>query len=134
MTALDYLARAACTGTVAGIGLGASQEQIRDALGSKCIADRRKKFLRIDYGLLEFSLYAGSCTNIAIQAHRLSHGVDELVPDSLSELLEGITERISFEDLRRKIEDDLSCRLEEFPKQSWDRCYHGWSPCASLCR
>ncbi|GAA1660732.1 hypothetical protein [Fodinicola feengrottensis] len=68
MTAIDYLAAVVGTGTVAGVGLGASPEQIRDALGSECVADRRKKFLRLDYGLLEFNLFVGSCENIAIQA------------------------------------------------------------------
>lgn len=123
MTAIGYLARVACTGTVAGIGLGASLEQIRDALGSECVADRRKKSLRLDYGLLEFNLVAGSCENIAIQVHRLAGGVGGLIPGTLSGSLEGIAERIQFEDLRGKIEDDSPCRLEESQGQRGYRCY-----------
>jgi hypothetical protein len=123
MTAIDYLAAVAGTGTVAGVGLGASPEQIRDALGSECVADRRKKSLRLDYGLLEFNLFAGSCENIAIQAHRLADGVDGLIPAPLLGSLDGIAERIVFDDLRGKVEDYFSCRLEEVQGQGGYRCY-----------
>jgi hypothetical protein len=123
MTAIGYLARVASTGSVAGVGLGATAEQIRDALGSECVADRRKKSLRLDYGLLEFNLFAGSCENIAIQVHRLAGGVHGLIPDPLAIPLDGIKERIAFNDLREDIEDRFSCRLEEVQEQGGYRCF-----------
>ncbi|MGH9338551.1 MAG: hypothetical protein ACRD1R_02930 [Acidobacteriota bacterium] len=71
MIAINFLARVALTGEVAGVGLGSSVEQIRDALGLERVSDRRKKSLRLDYGLFEFSLFSGSCEGIAVQVHRL---------------------------------------------------------------
>jgi hypothetical protein len=110
MGAIGYLARIAVTGTVAGIGIGASSEQIRDALGGGFVAARRRKSLRLDHGLLEFNLYAGSCENIAVQVHRLAGEVGGLIPDTLSGPLEGIADRVSFEYLRGISEDYLPCR------------------------
>jgi hypothetical protein len=122
MTAIGYLAGVANTGSVAGVGLGATAEQIRDALGSECVADRRKKSLRLDYGILEFNLFAGSCESIAIQVHRLADGVRGLIPDPLVIPLEGIGKRIAFSDLREEIEGRFSRRLEEVQEQSGYRC------------
>lgn len=83
MTGISFLASVAVTGAVAGLGLGSSAEQIRDTFGDRCVADRRKKSLRLDYGLLEFSLFAGSCESIAVQVHRLATGFEGLVPEAL---------------------------------------------------
>lgn len=123
MTAIGYLARVVGTGIVAGVSLGASREQVRDALGNESVADRRKKSLRLDYGLLEFGLFDGSCENIAIQVHRLAGGIGGLIPDSLSGLLGGIAERIQFEDVRKEVENHFHSRLEEVRRQGGYRCY-----------
>ncbi|MFJ6984369.1 MULTISPECIES: hypothetical protein [unclassified Streptomyces] len=118
MTAIKFLARAAMTGTVAGLGLGSSAEQVRDALGDQCIADRKKKSLRLDYGLLEFSFFAGSCEGIAVQVHRLTDGPERVIPDTLRPSLSDLSRTVSFEALRSEIERDGSCSLGELRRQS----------------
>ena len=123
MTAISFLARVAMTGTVAGLGLGSSAEQVRDTLGDQCIADRRKKSLRLDYGLLEFSLFAGSCEGIAVQVHRLTDGPEQVIPDALRPSLPEVPRTVSFEALRSEIERDCSYSLEELRRQSGYRCY-----------
>ncbi|MFJ2782273.1 MULTISPECIES: hypothetical protein [unclassified Kitasatospora] len=123
MTVISFLASAAVTGTVAGLGLGASPGQIRDALGGQCIADRRKKSLRLDYGLLEFNLFEGSCETIAMQVHRLANGTEGLVPSVLSAYFQGLSRGIPFQALRDEIERDGTCLLEELQRQHGYRCY-----------
>ncbi|WDO05893.1 hypothetical protein ME763_09570 [Streptomyces murinus] len=123
MTAISFLARVAVTGTVAGLGLGSSADQVRDALGDQCVADRRKKSLRLDYGLLEFSLFAGFCEGIAIQVHRLTGRPEQVIPDALRPFLSGLSRTVSFEALRSEIERDGSYFLEELQGQSGYRCY-----------
>jgi hypothetical protein len=60
MSAIACLAEVAVVGAVAGVGLGASLEEIGEAFGPEGFADRKKKSLRLDYGLLEFNLFGGS--------------------------------------------------------------------------
>ncbi|MEU3981763.1 hypothetical protein AB0F77_16960 [Streptomyces sp. NPDC026672] len=122
MTAISFLARVAVTGNVAGLGLGSSADQVYDVLGGRCVADRRKKSLRLDYGLLEFSFFAGSCEGIAVQVHRLSGGAERVIPDSLRSSLSGLSRTVSFEALRRAIERD-GYFLEELRRQSGYRSY-----------
>lgn len=123
MSVTRFLAAVAVTGTVVGLGLGASPVQIRDALGSEYIADRRKKSLRLDYGLLEFNLFEGSCETIAIQVHRLANGIEGLIPAALCAFFQGNPRSIPFEPIRNEIERDGACLLEELQKQYGYRCY-----------
>ncbi|MFE1960536.1 hypothetical protein [Streptomyces sp. NPDC059479] len=123
MRATSFLASVIMTGTVAGLGLGASREQIREALGDQCLADQRKKSLRLDYGILEFNLFAGRCETIAVQVHRLANGIEGLIPPVLSAYFQGISRGISFGALRDEIEKDGTCLLEELQGQPGYRCY-----------
>lgn len=123
MRAVTFLAAAAVTGTVAGLGLGVSHQQIRDVLGGQCIVDQRRKSLRLDYGLLEFNLFAGVCETIAVQVHRLARGTEGLIPPILGEYFQGLSGGVSFESFRNEIERDGSHALEELEKQYGYRCY-----------
>ncbi|MFC8271383.1 hypothetical protein ACFUJR_02320 [Streptomyces sp. NPDC057271] len=123
MTAISFLAGAVVTGNVAGLGIGSSPGQIRDALGDQCVADRRKKSLRLDYGLLEFSLFAGSCETIGIQVHRLARGTDGLIPSALNAYFQGLSGGIPFDSLREEIEMGGTRLLEELQRQRGFRCY-----------
>jgi hypothetical protein len=123
MRAIRFLASVVVTGTVAGLGLGVSSEQIRDALGDQCIADRRKKSLRLDYGILEFNLFAGCCETIAVQVHRLISGIEGLIPPALDAYFQGFSGGIQFEALRNEIEQDGTSLLEDIQGQSGYRCY-----------
>lgn len=123
MRATSFLASVAATETVAGLGLGVSPGQIRDALGDQCIADRRKKSLRLDYGLLEFNLFAGSCETIAVQVHRLANGIEGLIPSALSVYFQEASREVPFEALRNEIERGGTCLLEELQSQHGYRRY-----------
>lgn len=123
MMAINFLADSAVTGTVAGLSLGASQARICQVLGDTYGADRRRKSLRLDYGLLEFGLYAGSCETIALQVHRLASGSYDLVPPVLRVYFEDFPGRVRFEDLRNKIEERGDLFLEELQKQHGYRNY-----------
>lgn len=123
MRAISFLASVAVTGTIAGLGLGASPVRIRDVLGDQCVADRRKKSLRLDYGLLEFNLFEGSCETIAVQVHRLASGIGGLIPAVLSAFFQDVPRRIQFESLRDEIERDGVYFLQELQKQHGYRCY-----------
>ena len=123
MRETSFLASVAVTGTVVGLGLGASAVEIRDALGDRFVADRRKKSLRLDYGLLEFNLFEGSCETIAVQVHRLASGIEGKIPSVLSTFFQGVPRRIPFEALRNEIERDGTCLLEELQRQHGYRCY-----------
>ncbi len=123
MKLVAFLAAAAVSGTVARVGLGASQAMIRDELGDQCIADQRKKSLRLDYGLLEFNLSADRCESIAVQVHRLAHGAEGMIPPVLSAHIEEFSGRVLFESLRSEIERGGTSALEEIEKQYGYRCY-----------
>lgn len=110
-----------CSG---GRGAGASLEKIYEAFGPEGSADRKKKSLRLDYGLLEFNLFGGSCESIAVQVHRLAGGVRDLIPALLLGSIEEIPRRISYEDVRREIESLFTDLSEEFRgRRSGYRCY-----------
>ncbi|MEV7239396.1 hypothetical protein AB0N06_37685 [Streptomyces sp. NPDC051020] len=123
MRATSFLASVTVTETVAGLGLGASRGQIRETLGDQCLADQRKKSLRLDYGILEFNLFAGRCETIAVQVRRLANGIEGLIPPVLSTYFQGISKGIPFEALRNEIERDDACLLEELQGQPGYRRY-----------
>lgn len=128
MRITSFLASAVATGTVAGVGLGVSSAQIRDTLGSQCVADRRKKSLRLDYGLLEFGLFADVCETVAIQVHRLAGGVDGMIPSVLGGKFQDFSGTVQFESVRREIEREGVVALEEVESQSGYRCYRVIEP------
>ncbi|MDX8031675.1 hypothetical protein SK803_15730 [Lentzea sp. BCCO 10_0856] len=123
MKALKFLVGVIATETVAGVGLGVSSERIRDTLGEQYVADRRKKSLRLDYGLLEFGLYADVCETISIQVHRLFGGTQGLVPEVLEDAFSGFSRSIRFESLCNEVERTEIYTLAEVVKQQGYRCY-----------
>jgi hypothetical protein len=123
MTAVRFFADVARTGTIAGVGLGSSAEDIREALGDQFLEDRRKKSLRLDYGLLEFNLFSGVCEGIAVQIHRLAQGLDDLIPEALAPTLAELTNTMSFDMFRVEVERGGDCSIEELPPQTGYRCY-----------
>jgi hypothetical protein len=81
---LDFYARAATGGTVFGLGIGATPEQVAERLGPDFLDDRQRGMFRRDYGLLEFAFYrhpSWACQAIGIQVHRLlTEGADAVPP------------------------------------------------------
>ncbi|MEV6895416.1 hypothetical protein [Kribbella sp. NPDC051137] len=116
MSGAEFLAQMAVSGLVAGVGVGSSAEQIRDALGERCVADRRKRSLRMDYGLLEFSLFGGICESFAAQVHRLASG-GLVVPEPLKAAFVETSRTVSFVDLRVEVARK-GASLEEGNSQS----------------
>ncbi|MFI6286664.1 hypothetical protein ACIBCM_18255 [Streptomyces sp. NPDC051018] len=123
MSVITFLASVAVTGTVAGLGLGSSMGQIRDTLGDQYVADRRKKSLRLDYGLFEFNLYAGSCEAVGVQVHRLASGTDGLVPPVVSAHFQGFSGGVPISGLREEIKKGGVRLLEELQRQHGYRRY-----------
>ncbi|MER7078942.1 hypothetical protein [Saccharopolyspora kobensis] len=121
MTVIGFLSNVAVTGTVAGVGVGSSTEDIYEALGNECVVDRNGKSLRLDYGIVEFALYAGCCEGVTVQAHRLVHGV--VIPDALKAAFSVQSDAISFSALRAEIEAGGDYSLEERGRQFGYRSY-----------
>lgn len=123
MTIVSFLADAAVTETVAGLGVGSSPEEVRGVLGTECGADSKKKSLRLDYGLLEFGFYAGLCEGIYIQVHRLVTGREELVPGALRIAASGMSRTVSLDALRSEVERRGEYPLDELRPQTGYRLY-----------
>ncbi|MGQ4512913.1 hypothetical protein [Streptomyces sp. DW26H14] len=71
----------------------------------------------MDYGILEFNLFAERCETIAVQVHRLASGIEGLIPPVLSACFWGFSGEIPFEALRNEIERDGTSFLEELQGQ-----------------
>ncbi|GAB3925320.1 hypothetical protein GCM10029976_018390 [Kribbella albertanoniae] len=123
MSIVSFLADAAVTGKVADLGLGSRPEKVRGVLGPEGCADRKKKSLRLDYGLVEFAFYDGLCEGIFIQVHRLLNGPDEVVPDAFRLSFPGISRTVSFDAVRSDIEGRGGYYLEGLRAQTGYRHY-----------
>lgn len=123
MTGVDFFVHAAVTGSVMGLQLGSSVGQIRDTLGTRCVEDRSKKYLRMDYGLIEFGLFNGYCENIAIQVHRLASSAQVPMPDVLRNSLDDVGRRIPLSAVRAGVEKVGDHGLEELPRQAGYQCH-----------
>ncbi|APU13258.1 MULTISPECIES: hypothetical protein [Actinoalloteichus] len=123
MRVVEFLAEAALTGKVAGLGLGVSAERIRDVLGNESVAGRTKKSLRLDYGILEFNFLSGSCETIGIQVHRLVHGSDGLIPAALDVSFREVEGAVHLGPVRNEIERGGGYSLEECQSQHGYRRY-----------
>lgn len=107
MNDLDFYAQAATSGTVLGLGPGATPAQVEERLGGDFFDDRQRAVFRRDYGLLEISFYRDSswvCGAISIQVHRLLRGRVDVVPPVLIEEFGEFSARIKFHHLERVID------------------------------
>ncbi|WP_410564605.1 hypothetical protein [Amycolatopsis sp. cmx-4-61] len=123
MTLLESLSEIVCAGSVARVGLGSSSAQIREALGAELLADRDRKALRLDYGMLEFNLYSDRCETISVQLHRLAGdpgiGATGVLP--IGQRAEADT--VALDDLQAALIRRCSLNLAEGDNRAGYRCY-----------
>lgn len=120
---VESLAEIICTSTVSGVGIGSSLEGIREALGEELVSDRKKKSLRLDYGILEFSLYSNVCESFTVQVHRVAAHPDVGTAGVLPDGRRVDFDSVSLEELREVLLRKCSIRLEELKPQGGYRCY-----------
>jgi hypothetical protein len=88
MSDLDLYVEALTEGTVLGVAVGATDDEVANVLGTDFLDDVRKKRMRRDYGLIELYFhregYVWRCAGITLQVHRLA-GATDLVPAPLAE-------------------------------------------------
>ncbi len=113
MSDLDFYAQAAVHGDVLGVGVRSGPEAWQAALGPGYIDDLGKGLLRRDYGLVELSFARTdgimSCFGIAVQVHRLIHGLE--APEALVRVYGEFAPRARFDELCSVIRS-LGCEVE----------------------
>ncbi|MER7165694.1 hypothetical protein ABT336_06375 [Micromonospora sp. NPDC000207] len=90
MTGIEFYLDALLSGEVCGVGAGSSADRIQEVLGSGFIDDRRKRWMRRDFGLVEFHFNrvgpTWTCFGSTIQVHRLKEAGGSITPRSLIKL------------------------------------------------
>ena len=108
MDYLDFLATALVDSRILEIERGSTLTQVEVALGGSFVddMDRRRRYLRRDYGLIELNFVRDAdwvASNAIVQVHRLVQSAP--VPARLLEIYGPFPSRIWFSELLGRIED-----------------------------
>jgi hypothetical protein len=106
---LSLLVEACLTGLVHGLGPGCLPDDVEQALGPGYLDDwdKKRRYLRRDYGLLEFHFTRAdgwTCRTLGLQVHRLAADAAGLVPAAIERAYGPFPRRVRLDDLRETIE------------------------------
>jgi hypothetical protein len=87
LTDLDFYVDALISGRIHNVGPGSTPEEVEGALGGDFVDDARKRWMRRDFGLVEFHFNSVQstwvCFGFSIQIHRLVKSGYDIVPAAL---------------------------------------------------
>ncbi|MEV4808113.1 hypothetical protein AB0K18_49715 [Nonomuraea sp. NPDC049421] len=117
MNEIDFYAQVATAGTILGIGVGSTPDQVESILGADFLDDRQRGLLRRDYGLLEFAFYPGAvweCRAVSVQVHRLQWDDGDMIPVILRDRFGEFSSQIKMSALEGRI-GKLGCHVIAMP-------------------
>ncbi|MWA12850.1 hypothetical protein [Streptomyces sp. BA2] len=121
MSDIHFYVEATLRNEVLGVLLGASPEAWEASLGGDFLDDVQRSRMRRDYGLIEVAFVKRNgiweSVTVSVQIHRLARGLEDVVPQSLTDAYGEFSEYVPF-DLFHEALLTRGGRLEEVEEPS----------------